>query len=421
MSERSSNHSINYNTSIIDLKPFRTHDYQQTLVVGNAPDNDRFFSSYSMPYSAVTTLSSASSSSSSSTSTSRSAAAAYVSHRYLPKKKFLINRNMRFYEPVKDAEMLVELHLLRSKLHLNLNYVPNVLNHSSLTSKQSIVKKRDDFNYAKAIDLRRSILPGPEKQANPDEDRTVKRERTYEDISSNYTSSREFASDKQPQQPTRNDLISVKTAPVVKSTRQANDLNLVLTNDDEKQSSNLPKITDQTRHKHVFNVIKKSSKSRMSNIYKSADRRENELASTIDAIVKSQSNETIDDVASSRMFSARKLKLSTRQQQQQHSSADDSCDDSKCEFNHNKRHLANVHNIYHFGKTPTNPNSAAAKSSKLKNKKSKTTSDLLNVSNIISDIPSTLITMSGIGQVTNVERLIADKLTNFYSKNRLIK
>ncbi len=42
------------------------------------------------------------------------------------------------------------------------------------------------------------------------------------------------------------------------------------------------------------------------------------------------------------------------------------------------------------------------------------------VQNIINDIPSTLNRMSLIGNVTNVERLISKRLSEFYTSNRII-
>ncbi len=42
------------------------------------------------------------------------------------------------------------------------------------------------------------------------------------------------------------------------------------------------------------------------------------------------------------------------------------------------------------------------------------------VQNIISDIPSTIDRMSLIGNVTNVEKLIANRLSEFYTTNRVI-
>lgn len=42
------------------------------------------------------------------------------------------------------------------------------------------------------------------------------------------------------------------------------------------------------------------------------------------------------------------------------------------------------------------------------------------VQNIISDIPSTLNRMSLIGNVTNIEKLIANRLTEFYTTNRIM-
>ena len=42
------------------------------------------------------------------------------------------------------------------------------------------------------------------------------------------------------------------------------------------------------------------------------------------------------------------------------------------------------------------------------------------VQNIISDIPSTLNRMSMIGNVTNIEKLIANRLKEFYTTNRII-
>ena len=42
-------------------------------------------------------------------------------------KKYLINRNMKFFEPVKDAEMLVQLKSLRSKLKDQANVNENVV------------------------------------------------------------------------------------------------------------------------------------------------------------------------------------------------------------------------------------------------------------------------------------------------------
>lgn len=42
------------------------------------------------------------------------------------------------------------------------------------------------------------------------------------------------------------------------------------------------------------------------------------------------------------------------------------------------------------------------------------------VQNIISDIPSTINRMSLIGNVTNVEKLIANRLSEYYTTNRII-
>lgn len=42
------------------------------------------------------------------------------------------------------------------------------------------------------------------------------------------------------------------------------------------------------------------------------------------------------------------------------------------------------------------------------------------IQNIISDIPSTLNRMSRIGNVTNVEKLIANRLSEFYTTKRII-
>lgn len=107
----SSNYSFNYNTTIVDLNPFKKqfqqeHDDAQTRIshIFYNPNLDKVEDQRTFR------------------------------NNLINKKKFLINKNMRFYEPVKDAEMLVEFQTLRLRLHSGINYDKESTNVSKIVS-----------------------------------------------------------------------------------------------------------------------------------------------------------------------------------------------------------------------------------------------------------------------------------------------
>lgn len=88
---------FHFNTTIVDLKPFNPENcYGQQQQQENYNYNEIYSEFY--PKTDHQNLSSSPTN---------------------PSKKFLIKKNLNFYEPVKDAEMLAQLKTLRTKLNRN--------------------------------------------------------------------------------------------------------------------------------------------------------------------------------------------------------------------------------------------------------------------------------------------------------------
>ncbi len=138
--------TFNYNTTIVDLNPFKkasnAHAYSASSLAPasgnlvNAPfDLLRTSSLTSAPVSALFASVPIAGSNNSNKFDER------MFNKIMREKKFLINKSMRFYEPVKDAEMLVQLDLLRSKLQAE---KLSLKNYSIISrSKTSLFEKAD--------------------------------------------------------------------------------------------------------------------------------------------------------------------------------------------------------------------------------------------------------------------------------------
>jgi hypothetical protein len=110
---------FNYNTTIVELKPFKKSNHSSTIsnYDGFAGGRKSLTDSASFDLIKKNTLSQNSTTSAAASSTfSSTKFDELMFNKIMKQKKFLINKNMRFYQPVKDAEMLVHLDLLRSKL-----------------------------------------------------------------------------------------------------------------------------------------------------------------------------------------------------------------------------------------------------------------------------------------------------------------
>jgi hypothetical protein len=112
------NPQFSYNTTIVELKPFKKSNHNSTI---NNYDSLMGSNKYLTDSASFDLLKK---NISSNNSTTASSSTVYSSkfdelmfNKIMKQKKFLINKNMRFYQPVKDAEMLVHLDLLRSKLN----------------------------------------------------------------------------------------------------------------------------------------------------------------------------------------------------------------------------------------------------------------------------------------------------------------
>ena len=104
-----------YNTSIVDLNPFEKRDNRSTGLL-----DSRFRSSDN------NTL---------------------MLNKIMNQKKFLVNKNIRFYEPIKDAEILANFDSLRSKLLVTAHTIDGSPPTLHLIHDENLPKKNDEDYY----------------------------------------------------------------------------------------------------------------------------------------------------------------------------------------------------------------------------------------------------------------------------------
>ena len=119
------NPQFSYNTTIVELKPFKksnhtssnSSNYDGLMGSNKYLTNSASFDLLKKNTSSSSINSLIATTAASSSTISSSKFDELMFNKIMKQKKFLINKNMRFYQPVKDAEMLVHLDMLRSKLN----------------------------------------------------------------------------------------------------------------------------------------------------------------------------------------------------------------------------------------------------------------------------------------------------------------
>ncbi|CAF0976690.1 unnamed protein product [Brachionus calyciflorus] len=334
--------------------------------------------------------------------------------KLLNQRKFLINKNIRFYEPVKDAEIIAQMHLLRSKLQSS--YGSNKTKKFKDFQKDKLVTSQDLTPIFKKDDLR--IPSQNEDILKGDSIRDVN------SVSNNYQQKEEMVS--------KNDFVKdgedfpgLKKFSAYrrkKNTENSNNTsykNLMIRTKKNQESTSptkmsLPDINNKTLSHNNFNyVLRKSRKFRLNNIYKPVEHvhlvenktKFDEPKQNTDNLINAlnlSSSSVFDESLDRNEFKKidQKIKNVSREQTWY-------CQDPNCEFknlygNNSSLHIKNEY-----------PNE---RYQRMKNNEVKI------VQNIISDIPNTLTTMSNYGNVTNIEKLLANKLSEFYTeKTRYVK
>ena len=378
-------------------------------------------------------------------------------------KKYLINKSMTFYQPVKDAEVLAQFESLRLKLSLQQNNTSTRINRteSNLPNKKLATIYSDEStsllnqNKTKSINFKSSFEQIFQSQSELDSsslsyncssinmnhkslqspdysyDNILKRN----DKETNYikikddTSENFKLSNKNSQAQNDYDFPELKKfsknlkSKSLKDNRASTSMNtsrleMIRKSAPLLPAPNLPDINLPNKilkQKNVSKILRKSTQSRLNNIYKPTENQP-----SFDGLKRTSTSET---------------KLVPRYQDlveksdNQYVEEENYTDNRKNSINYIKSNsaflnskeilLTNDDQIFIKEK---NQLDNLSKPKELPNERYHRIKEaqIKRVHNIIGDIPSTLNTMSQIGRVTNVEKLIADKLTGYYSSNNRI-
>lgn len=447
--------TINYNTTIVDLNPFKKENFHPEEF---HPDSSNH---------------------------SRTSSGNENTPKILPQRKYLINKNLRFYEPIKDAEIIAQMHLLRSKLHTdkiieyaaigkakshretNINKrqptpppqqpphsavsttnqsnnnkqnlvaeptnttISSTVASSTSTANASIKSKDTDERISEIKVIAKTISPQSHKSyvnglflEKSDSERVLREiEEDLADLEEvkDFDEETDFPGLKKFAQNYRRKKLNVSqnhSQTSLHQNKSKESLKLQTTS-----HSNLPDINTALLHTNFNYVLRKSRKFRLNNIYKPTEHAHTECS-------KSKLFEEVNkkpNTANSNLITALNLSTSTfipESQDKQKGRKSGSfngkklvkdvrrdsvyCQDPNCEYKYLVS--SNVSSVQSKKEFPNE------RYQRMKN------DEFRVIQNIISDIPNTLTTMSNIGKVTNVERLLANKLTDFYTqKTRYIK
>lgn len=165
--------------------------------------------------------------------------------------------------------------------------------------------------------------------------------------------------------------------------------------------------------KRINHVVRKSSKNRLENIYKADNTKNVAKKSNENIALASSSNHAISVHNSNNIKAEATTLLHTHtnnllfQKSMHFVDNHDSlllCDDPTCEYKVFSKAI-NLQNVQNKNKKEL-PNERYQRIKK---------AEVQTIENIIGDIPSTLHTMKTIGRVTNVEKLITNALSDFYT------
>jgi hypothetical protein len=432
-----------YYTSIVDLKPFDQNELERL-----ARQHKRILSPVNNTLPLIT----------------RNLSSANIQNN----KRFLINKNIRFYQPIRDAEMLTQLDRLRHKLASAKPEIQKISRLSVLSSmRNSIVSTNQvDIDQSNTLaDIETVDLECKEDQIE-----------TPENIDTlNNGSPRQSFNIDAPKQgvscsfEASNSDSQIQEAHTINSSRLKIDKNVeqaVISIDIKedvqiKEATNFsksnsfacrsrtmpttPKIT-QVCHEPCFkmsqmkvqHLVRQSTRNRLSNIYRADESNSNNNNLVINH--KQYSSDTA--VNSLENMSSTNVTSDTLNQNQNNSESRGSSP-----YNYyNMKTFSNTNNnrmrtatTLSFKSIPSNrysnsicpPTSMSHKQVRFDSAVSKKLHPSVKyqqgkddepqcVENIINDVPSSIKIMSKKGKATNIEKLIAVKLSEYYTNHRLV-
>jgi hypothetical protein len=439
------NCNSNYNTSIIDLKIFKsaaegssTNVLRSASVASNCSDSMQNANPiyYNMQ-----------------DSSHYKSNAIFINNQSYSNRKYLIKKNLRFYDPIKDATILSQLDSVRAKLYsgnvskvnkepirLEVNELPNGLsdepksyNRQKDETKQENESKIDEKEFKELIDYykRSKTIDIAQIVKEPVIIESTSTQKNDDSISNNIYHDNSFEMLKKYRQkrvmsslPLASDtVLNCKT----NSNRQSKQHDKVQDNNSNKQSqanlinkyandslASTPRID---RSNTFVNSIRKSRKSRYDNIYKPIDVLESHFYSQHQHHKLDKTNEKQDNLSikkNSAKTGDLEFKLSKSKSYIDELNTERVCYDPKCELNVKKTQqlIDNLANNKAVKREYPNERFQRIKEHGEYSKQKKLT----------SDIPNTLSTLSQVGRMSNFEKLLSNSLNNYFSQyRRLIK
>ncbi|RMZ97072.1 hypothetical protein BpHYR1_024220 [Brachionus plicatilis] len=345
--------------------------------------------------------------------------------KLLNQRKYLINKNIRFYEPIKDAEIMAQMHWLRTKLQsTNLSKSRSKdcsFERGIKTPPISLKSKKEETKEANFLlkneppqDLKKENSEPSQKEK---QEEILVRNNTFQiDDGEDFPGIKKFSHYRRKK---NSDSRAQHHSFQIKPKRNT-ELPLQIKSSLPDISTNGNRVLSQSNFNYA---LRKSRKYRLNNIYKPIEHYnlvENSLRNkrSLEETNAKGNVESVNNINASSSVefepSLDKNEFKNNSGNKNNNLIDESysnnqsyCQDPNCEY---KNFFAN-HSLLHVKKEYPNERYQRIKNNEVK-----------IIQNIISDIPNTLTTMSNFGKVTNFEKVLANKLSEFYTeKTRYVK
>lgn len=356
---------------------------------------------------------------------SRSSSGSYTNlAKLLNQRKYLINKNIRFYEPIKDAEIIAQMHWLRTKLQsskISKSYNNGILCDPS--NKALAISPNMKKDESKETIFR--IESHSAKETRKESNCKVSNEKKNEIFTRNNT----FFTDENEEFPGVKKFSDYRRKKISDNKVQCHNFQIKPKKNIEpplKVKSSLPDISPRGNrilsHNSFNYVLRKSRKNRLNNIYKPIEHlhavensfrnkrlsEENNVKGNLENSNNVNLSSSVELEQSLDKNEFKKIfvnKSNIFEESYSHNHVN--CQDPNCEF---KNYFTN-NSSFNLKKEYPNERHQRIKNNEVK-----------IIQNIISDIPNTLTTMSNFGKVTNFEKILANKLSEFYTeKTRYVK